>query len=168
MSVPTVKEYMTNAFVSFALGPIVLPALYLVGPKLSEEAVRNPEYHILYEALSTCGRLLNDWRSFKRESKEGKLNTLSLLLIHGDGCVTEEDAIKTIKDLIDSRRRQVLRLVLEEKDSIIPRACKDLFWNMTRVLHLFYKENDGFTSNEMMVSAANAVINEPISLDSLA
>ena len=26
--VPTVEEYMTNAVVSFALGPVVLPALY--------------------------------------------------------------------------------------------------------------------------------------------
>ncbi|CAL1384705.1 unnamed protein product [Linum trigynum] len=37
--VPTMEEYMKNARVSFALGPIVLPALYLVGPKLSEEMV---------------------------------------------------------------------------------------------------------------------------------
>ncbi|KAK1575766.1 hypothetical protein Q3G72_008116 [Acer saccharum] len=37
-AVPTVDEYMTNAYVSLGLGPIVLLAVYLVGPKLSEEA----------------------------------------------------------------------------------------------------------------------------------
>ena len=64
-SVPSMDEYMTNGYVSFALGPIVLPALYCVGPKLSEEIVRTPELHHLYEIMSTCGRLLNDIQTFK-------------------------------------------------------------------------------------------------------
>lgn len=58
-------EYMANGFVSFALGPIVLPALYLVGPKLSEEQVKSLEYHNLFRLMSTCGRLLNDMQGFK-------------------------------------------------------------------------------------------------------
>ncbi|CAI0374030.1 unnamed protein product, partial [Linum tenue] len=54
-----------HAHVSLALGPIVLPALYLVGPKISEEMVSSPEYKNLYEGMSTCGRLLNDWRGIQ-------------------------------------------------------------------------------------------------------
>ena len=46
---PSMDEYMTNGYVSFAFGPIVLPALYCVGPKLLEEIVRTPELHHLYE-----------------------------------------------------------------------------------------------------------------------
>lgn len=57
---PTLNEYMNNAYVSFALGPIVLPTLYLVGPKLTEEMVQHSEYHNLFKLMSTCGRLLND------------------------------------------------------------------------------------------------------------
>ena len=67
-SVPTVDDYMANAYVSFALGPIVLPALYLVGPKLPSEIAENPEFHCLYELMSTSGRLLNDIHSFKVNS----------------------------------------------------------------------------------------------------
>lgn len=63
--VPTINEYMENAYVSFALGPIVLPAIYLVGPKLSEEIIESSEYHYLFELMSTQGRLLNDIHSFK-------------------------------------------------------------------------------------------------------
>lgn len=59
------EEYMENAYVSFALGPIVLPALYLVGPKLSEEAVGSSEFDHLYRLMSTAGRLLNDIQGFK-------------------------------------------------------------------------------------------------------
>lgn len=64
-SVPSVDEYMRNAYVSFALGPIVFPAIYFVGAKLSEEIVRSPEFNNLYKLVSTCGRLLNDFQGFK-------------------------------------------------------------------------------------------------------
>ncbi|OVA15215.1 Terpene synthase [Macleaya cordata] len=161
-SVPTVDEYMMNAYVSFALGPIVLPALYLIGPALPEDVVRDPEYHNLYKVMSTCGRLLNDIQGFKRESKEGKLNAVSLLMIHGNGVITEEEAMGKIRGIIDNSRKELLRLVLQTKDSVVPRPCKDLFWKMSKVLHLFYRKNDGFTSVQEMVSAVNAVIEEPV------
>jgi ent-kaurene synthase len=63
--VPTVEEYMTNAVVSFALGPIVLPALYFVGQELLEHAVKDEEYDKLFRLVSTCGRLLNDYQSLE-------------------------------------------------------------------------------------------------------
>ncbi|RXH86679.1 hypothetical protein DVH24_021952 [Malus domestica] len=161
-SVPTMEEYMENAYVSFALGPIVLPALYLVGPQLSEEAVGSSEFHHLYRLMSTAGRLLNDIQGFKRESAEGKLNAVSLAMIHGSG-ITEEEAINEMKNVIVSKRRELLRLVLLEKGSVVPRACKDLFWNMSKVLHLFYAKHDGFTAHDMM-KTAYSVIEEPILL----
>lgn len=63
--VPGMDEYMSNGFLSFALGPIVLPTLYLIGPKLSEAAVRSKELLYMFELMSTCGRLLNDIQGFK-------------------------------------------------------------------------------------------------------
>lgn len=63
--VPTIDEYMANAYVSFALGPIVLPTLYLVGPKLPTDLAENPEFNRLYELMSTSGRLLNDFNGYK-------------------------------------------------------------------------------------------------------
>ncbi|KAB2615516.1 ent-kaur-16-ene synthase [Pyrus ussuriensis x Pyrus communis] len=124
-SVPTMDEYMANAGTSFALGPIVLPALYFVGPKLSEEVVGNSELQYLFTLMSTCGRLLNDVQSFKT--------------------------------------RELLRVVLLEKGSVVPRACKDLFWNLNKVMHLFYWKDDGYVGNEMM-KAVNEVIGELIVL----
>ncbi|XP_026438095.1 ent-kaur-16-ene synthase, chloroplastic-like isoform X2 [Papaver somniferum] len=162
--VPTLEEYMANAYVSFALGPIVLPALYLVGPDIPEEVVRDTEYHNLFKVMSTCGRLLNDIQGFKRESKEGKLNAVSLLMIPCNGVVSEEEAVGRISGMIEINRRELLRLVLQSKDSVVPRPCKDLFWKMSKVVHLFYRNNDGFTSLQEMVSAVNAVIEEPLSI----
>ncbi|GMP64641.1 hypothetical protein CsSME_00025818 [Camellia sinensis var. sinensis] len=163
-SVPTRDAYMTNGFVSFALGPIVLPALYLVGPVLSEEVVCSSEYQNLYKVMSTFGRLLNDIHSFERESKEGKLNVVSLYMVDGSGeTVTAEESIKEIKSIIVSQRRELLRLVLQEKGSLVPRACKDLFWKMLKVLSLFYMKDDGFTSHEL-INVVKKIIYEPISL----
>lgn len=64
-STPSLENYMENAYISFALGPIVLPATYLIGPPLPELTVESPEYNQLYKLVSTMGRLLNDIQGFK-------------------------------------------------------------------------------------------------------
>ncbi|XP_038689056.1 ent-kaurene synthase, chloroplastic-like isoform X4 [Tripterygium wilfordii] len=162
--VPTLDEYVENGYVSMALGPIVLPVVYLIGPKVSEEVVRSPEFHNLFKLMSTCGRLINDTRTFKREYEDGKLNFVLLHMIHSGSGTTEEEAVEKIRGLIADGRRELLRLVLQEKDSVVPRACKDLFWKMVQVLHLFYMDGDGFSSPNMMLNAVNDLIREPISL----
>lgn len=87
-------------------------------------------------------------------------------MVHGNGVVTAEDAVNKMKGVIEDKRRELLRLVLQEKGSLVPRDCKDLFWKMMKVLNLFYIKDDGFTSNEMH-STVNAVIKEPIILNDL-
>ena len=62
---PTTEEYITNAALTFALGPIVLPALYFVGPKIPESVVEDLEYNELFRLMSTCGRLLNDVQTYE-------------------------------------------------------------------------------------------------------
>ncbi|KAL5726186.1 ent-kaurene synthase [Ranunculus cassubicifolius] len=166
MSEPTMEEYMENASISFALGPVVLISLYFLGPKISEEMIRSSEYNNLFNHLNICGRLYNDIQGFKRESKAGKLNSVSLHVVHGRGSVTEEDAVTKIKALIDTSTQNLLRLVLQIKGSVVPKACKDLFWKTNEIIQLFYKKNDGFTSSLEMVSAINAVLREPINLPS--
>ncbi|KAF7140234.1 hypothetical protein RHSIM_Rhsim06G0243900 [Rhododendron simsii] len=162
-SLPTLEEYMSNGFVSFALGPIVLPTLYLVGPILSDDVVSSSEYQNLFKIMGTSGRLLNDIHSFERESKEGKLNAVSLHMIHSSGALSAEESMRAIKSSIVSQRRELLRLVLETKSSMVPRVCKNLFWNMSRVLNLFYMKDDGFTSHDM-IHVVKAILYKPLSL----
>ncbi|GKD15230.1 Ent-kaur-16-ene synthase, chloroplastic-like protein [Tanacetum coccineum] len=160
--VPTINEYMENAYVSFALGPIVLPALYFTGPKLSEEIVQSSEYHHLFKLISTQGRLLNDIQGFKREFKEGKLNAVTLHMSHEKSGIVNDEIVKEIKILVKNQRREIMQLVLEAKGSIVPRACKDVFWNTCNVLNLFYATDDGFTGNALL-DIVKGVIYEPIS-----
>ncbi|XP_063949616.1 ent-kaurene synthase TSP4, chloroplastic isoform X2 [Daucus carota subsp. sativus] len=161
--VPKMDEYIENGYVSFALGPIVLPTIYLVGPQLSESVVGSDELRNLFKLMSMCGRLLNDIQSYKRESKQGKLNYVPLHMINTDSS-SEEDAVGEIKRIIDDQRRELQRLVVEEKESVVPRVCKDLFWKMSRVVHLFYMNDDGFTL-ENMFGAVKDVLHKPISSD---
>lgn len=160
--VPSINEYMENGYVSFALGPIVLPALYLIGPKLSEEIVESDEYRYLYKLMSTQGRLLNDIHSFKREFKEGKLNAVALHMSHVTGEIVEEEIVKEMKMMINNQRREIMKLVLETKGSAVPRACKDAFWHMCNVLNLFYAKDDGFTGNAIL-DIVKKVVYEPVS-----
>ncbi|KAL6197037.1 hypothetical protein ACLB2K_032650 [Fragaria x ananassa] len=157
---------MENAYVTFAMGPIVLSNLYLVGPKLSEDAVRSSEYYHLNRLLSTVGRLLNDVQGFKKEAAEEKLNAVTLAMIHGNGSVSEEEVINEMKRIITSKRKELLKLVFQDKDSVVPRACKDVFWNMSRILHPFYERHDEFTRHDGM-KTVNELIKEPIILSEL-
>ncbi|KAK1279835.1 hypothetical protein QJS04_geneDACA022955 [Acorus gramineus] len=166
-AVPTLDDYMTNGCISFALGPIVLPTLYFVGPEISEDVIRSPEYSNLFKLMSTCGRILNDVQGFEREGNEGKLNSVSLLVLNGHGKVSVEDAKREMRDKIDCSRRELLRLVLQTEGSVVPRECKDLFWKMSKILHVFYMRNDGFTSPKEMLNAVNAVIYEPLNVTSV-
>ena len=99
----------------------------------------------------------------QREGSQGKLNSISLLVLHSGNSVSTEAAKKVIQKSIDTSRRDLLRLVLR-KESVVPRPCKELFWKMCKILHLFYFQTDGFSSPKEMVSAVNAVINEPLKI----
>lgn len=87
-------------------------------------------------------------------------------MIHGPADVAEEDTIKEINSYIHDRTRELLRLVLQENGSMVPRACKYLFWNLCKAMHLFYMKNDGYTSHEM-INVVKAALHEPIYLNEL-
>ncbi|KAF2304497.1 hypothetical protein GH714_032784 [Hevea brasiliensis] len=162
--VPTMYEYITNGYVSFGLGPIILTSLYFLGFKLSEQVVETKEYNNLFMHLSMIGRLLNDRASIKREGAQGKLNSVSLTIEHDRGAITEKEAQEEVARLVESHRRELLRMVQQTKRSVVPKSCKDMFWKTSKTLHLFYLDDDGYSSPHKMVSAVNAVINEPIFL----
>lgn len=98
----------------------------------------------------------------QREFKEGKLNALALHISHGDSDIVKEDVVKEMKTLVNNQRREMMKLVLEAKGSIVPRACKDAFWNMCNVLNFFYAKDDGFTGNAIL-DIVKEVIYEPVS-----
>ncbi|KAG8043451.1 hypothetical protein GUJ93_ZPchr0458g22525 [Zizania palustris] len=165
--VPTMEEYVRNAAVTFALGPIVLPALYLVGPKIPESVVRCSEYNELFRLMSTCGRLLNDVQTYEREYGEGKVNNVSLLVVHSGGSVSVEEARRETWKPIEKCRRELLGLVLR-RGTAVPAPCKQLFWKMCKVCYFFYSRGDGFSSPTEKAGAVDSVVHEPLRLEAAA
>ncbi|KAK1653822.1 hypothetical protein QYE76_071627 [Lolium multiflorum] len=161
--VPTIQEYMENAVVSFTLAPILFPSSYFVGQKLLGCVVNDQEYNELFRLMGTCCRILNDIQGYERESSEEKLDSVSLLVQHSDGSMSIEEAKETLQRSVASYRKDLLRLVLKE-DGVVPRECRDLFWKMCKICHLFYSHTDAFTSPSEMMSTVNAVINDPLKL----
>ncbi|KAF2304476.1 hypothetical protein GH714_031906 [Hevea brasiliensis] len=133
-------------------------------PTMYEYITNGYEYNNLFMHVSIIGRLLNDCVTVAREGAQGKLNSVSLAIVHGRGAVTEKEAQEEVTRLIESHRRELLRMVQQTKGSVVPKDCKDLFWKMSKVLHLFYMGDDKYSSPHKMVSAVNEIINEPILL----
>ncbi|KAH9310979.1 hypothetical protein KI387_026014 [Taxus chinensis] len=157
--IPSMQEYMEIGKTSIALEPIVLIPLYFVGPKLSEQIIHHNEYSNLMQLVNVCGRLLNDIQSYKREAKEGKQNYM-ILLMKEYPPITAENAIERIRQNIKESTQKLLKNLLEP--SVLPRDCKQLYWNMVRILHLFYLNTDGFSSPTEMLEHVNAVLFKPV------
>ncbi|CAL4926066.1 unnamed protein product [Urochloa decumbens] len=164
MHVPTVEEYMSVAEVSIALGAIVAPSLYLVGPQLSEAMIRSSEYKDLLRHMRTSVRFLNDLGTYKKEMRQGCINSVLLKARADDLSMSPasiEAATTDICGAIADSRRELLRLVL--RDGVpIPRPCRDIFWNTYKIGQRFYSQGDGFSMPQELVAAVNAVVHEPL------
>jgi len=99
----------------------------------------------------------------QREYNEGKVNSVSLLVIQSGGSTSIAEARREIQKPIDTCRRDLLRLVLK-KEGAVPRPCKELFWKMCKVCYFFYSRGDSFSSPEEKAREVDAVVNLPLLL----
>ncbi|XP_048227987.1 ent-kaurene synthase, chloroplastic isoform X1 [Ricinus communis] len=161
--IPPLDEYMEAAYISSALGPICHITTYFLGTTLPEKVMAGPEICNLLKHVGLVGRLLNDLRSFKRECEEGKYNSIHLRVLHSQGTMTEEEAIDETKKDIEKYRKEMLRLVVQKKESSLPKPFRDFFWRFCNLLHYFYMDNDGYSNPKTkMANDAKAVLWEPI------
>ncbi|PAN20858.1 hypothetical protein PAHAL_3G415900 [Panicum hallii] len=157
--VPSLEEYMAVTVPSFGLGPIALTSLYLIGPELTEEMVRSREYGEMLRRVATCARLLNDLRTYEREEEQGKATSVLLRARRHGGSV--EAARAEVRSAVAASRSELMRLVVRDSGAV-PRAVRQEFWNICKVAHLMYREEDGFASTRETMRAANAVVHEPL------
>ncbi|CAN0843691.1 Ent-kaur-16-ene synthase, chloroplastic [Linum grandiflorum] len=166
--VPTMEEYIATGYVSVALGPVILVPMYFLGCKLSEEAIKSKEYDDLFMHVSVVARLLNDLATIGREMEQGKENGLALVMMQENGKMREEEARRTIQGIIEKHRKELLRMVVlkegEEESSIVGRGVKEVFWQTSKIVHMFYMSKDGFSSPHEMMAAIDSVIYKPILL----
>uniref|UniRef100_A0A0D9XZG6 Terpene synthase N-terminal domain-containing protein n=1 Tax=Leersia perrieri TaxID=77586 RepID=A0A0D9XZG6_9ORYZ len=166
----TMEEYMSNAVVSASFSTFVCPTVYLVGPELSEEAVRSDEYTELLRLTNVIGRLMNDTQSYRKEIGVGKMNSVILhaLAVNGDcnGLPSPESieaAKEEIKRMAESSIWEMQKLVVSEGGPV-PRPCKDRLWEMCKIVSFIYVDEDAYLTPKEMMSSARAVIFDPLRL----
>lgn len=79
------------------------------------------------------------------------------------GEMSKEAAISEMISLIDTQRKEILKIVLDS-NTALPKPCKELFWNMNSSGQLIYNKDDGFWSQELM-KVVHQIIHQPIVLD---
>ena len=110
--------------------------------------------------VATCSLFLNDLRTYEREEEQGKTNSVLLLAPRYGGSI--EAAKREVRSALAASRRELLRMVVRDCGAV-PRPMRQEFWNIYKVSHLMYSEEDGFTSTSReTLRAANAVVHEPL------
>uniref|UniRef100_K3ZE87 Terpene synthase metal-binding domain-containing protein n=1 Tax=Setaria italica TaxID=4555 RepID=K3ZE87_SETIT len=84
----------------------------------------------------------------------------SLLWVCGGGDI--QAAKREVRSVMKASRMELLRLEVGEEGGSVPGPCRRLFWNMSKVVHLFYMDGDGYASPTEIVRAANAVVLDPL------
>ncbi|KAH8967051.1 hypothetical protein BDL97_03G057700 [Sphagnum fallax] len=159
--VPTMQEYMKVAEPSIALEPIVLSTLFFVpGELLSDEVIASYDYYHVMQLVNHAGRLLNDIQGFKRELGQGKKSSVGLYMIEHPE-ITEVEAIAQLQNKIDNTMQQLNWEVI--RPTSVPSACKQLHFNMARIMNVFYRRTDGFSSPTEMAGLVKKVLFEVVS-----
>ncbi|KAK3024984.1 hypothetical protein RJ639_043248 [Escallonia herrerae] len=132
---PGIDEYIFNGTATVGCG-IFSTIHFFLGPELAENVLSSQEYANLYYYVGRVVRPLNDYRSDERERVERKLNLCSLLVNQSNGTLAEEDAKDEVRNIIESSRREVLRMMLQTYGSLVPKAVKESVWEAKQVVPL--------------------------------
>nr|ABA93672.1 Ent-kaurene synthase B, chloroplast precursor, putative [Oryza sativa Japonica Group] len=130
----TMEEYMSAASHSL-VGAIFQSAAYLLGSRLPEEVVGG---------------------------EEGRSASRRVLLPSAAASPASVEAAKVeIGRAIRALRGELQRLVFGDGAGVVPRSCREMFWQTSNVASAFYRDGDGYSPKEML-SVANAVILDPL------
>jgi hypothetical protein len=75
--------------------------------------------------------------------------------------ITELEAIAQLQNIIDNTMQQLNWEVI--RPTSVPSACKRLHFNMARIMSLFYRRTDGFSSPIEMADLVKKVLFEVVS-----
>ncbi|KAK3024982.1 hypothetical protein RJ639_043246 [Escallonia herrerae] len=160
---PGIDEYLFNGTATIGCG-IYSSVHFFLGTELAEDVLSSEEYANLYYYIGRVARPLNDYRSDERESVERKLNLCSLLVNQSNGSLAEEDARDEVRNIIESNRREVLRMMLQTHGSLVPKAVKESVWKLSKLCHYYYRRGDEFRTPESGKDDIKKIFYEPINL----
>ncbi|WMV40439.1 hypothetical protein MTR67_033824, partial [Solanum verrucosum] len=100
-----------------------------------------------------------------REQGESSMNLVTILMTQSPRRknISEEEAIMKIKEILESNRRQLLKMVLvQKKGSQLPQLCKEIIWWSSKMICFTYSHGDEYKFPEEMKNYIDEVIYKPL------
>ncbi|KAG5589209.1 hypothetical protein H5410_039723, partial [Solanum commersonii] len=164
-TMPSIEEYLYVTSIIFGSRLIPLTTQYYLGINISKDLLESDEIYGLCNCTGIVMRLLNDLQTFKREQEESSINLVTILMTQSPRRtnISEEEAIMKIKEILESNRRELLKMVLvQKKGSQLPQLCKEIFWRTSKMVYFTYSHGDEYRFPEEMKNHIDEVIYKPL------
>ncbi|XP_055819834.1 beta-phellandrene synthase (neryl-diphosphate-cyclizing), chloroplastic-like isoform X2 [Solanum dulcamara] len=162
---PNIEEYLYVTSITFGSRLIPLTTQYYLGINISKDLLESDEIYGLCNCTGIVMRLLNDLQTYKREQGESSMNLVTILMTQSPSRtnISEEEAIMKIKEILESNRRELLKMVLiQKKGSQLPQLCKEIFWRTSKMVYFTYSHGDEYHFPEEMKNHIDEVIYKPL------
>ncbi|KAK6268819.1 hypothetical protein QUC31_012979 [Theobroma cacao] len=158
---PLLDEYLGTGMTSIAAHTLVLPASCLLKSSLPNSKI-NPaaEYETVTKLVMLIPRLLNDIQSYQKEIEDGKMNYV-LLYMKENPEADINDSIAFVRDLLDKKRKELLKHVLTDGLSDLPEASRHLHLSCMKVFQMFFNSSNRYDSNTEMLQDIQKAIYIP-------
>ncbi|KAG8494459.1 hypothetical protein CXB51_011913 [Gossypium anomalum] len=156
-------EYLRTATTSIAAHTLVLPASFFLKSS-SPNAEISPsaaEYKTITKLTMLIPRLLNDIQSYQKEIEDGKMNYV-LLYMKENPDANIDDSITFMRDLIDRKRKELLKHALMDGLSDLPVESRRLHLSCMKVFQMFFNSSNRYDSNTEMIQDIQKAIYVPI------
>lgn len=147
-TMPSLEQYMNYARLTIGV-PLVLELTFYMMGSLPAHVTQSQEYNQIITLSSDIIRLLNDIRSYEKELKEGKMNSVGIIM-HQEN-LSYADAVALLMETAIQPQLEIL-YALSLKPSLVPTNMKAIAFNLCRTTAWFYRNNDfhQYTANVMM------------------
>uniref|UniRef100_A0A2N9HUN3 Uncharacterized protein n=1 Tax=Fagus sylvatica TaxID=28930 RepID=A0A2N9HUN3_FAGSY len=159
--IPSTDEYLETGMTSIATHTIVLPASCFLKPSLPNSKLKPGQYENITKLLMVIARLLNDIQSYQKEKDEGKMNFVLLYLKDNPEAEIEE-AIACTREILDKKKKDLLKHVLIDEFSDLPKPSKHLHLSCMKVFQMFFNSSNGYDSNTEMLEDIKKAIYIPL------
>ncbi|KAE8728572.1 putative P(E)-nerolidol/(E,E)-geranyl linalool synthase [Hibiscus syriacus] len=161
-SLPSTDEYLRNGMTSIAAHTVVLPASCFLKTSLRNADISPfTEYGTVTKLTMLIPRLLNDIQSYQKEMEDGKMNYV-LLYMKENPDADIDDSIAFIRDLLDNKRKELMKHALMDGLSDLPMESRQLHLSTIKVFHMFFNSRNRYDSNTEMIQDIQKAIYVPL------
>ncbi|XWS12697.1 hypothetical protein CRYUN_Cryun37aG0112700 [Craigia yunnanensis] len=159
---PSMDEYLGTGMTSIAAHTLVLPASCLLKSSLPNFKISPAaEYETVTKLVMLIPRLLNDIQSYQKEIEDGKMNYV-LLYMKENPEADLDDSIAFVRDLLEKKRKELLKHALMDGFSDLPIASKRLHLSCMKVFQMFFNSSNRYDSNTEMLQDIQKAIYIPL------